>query len=573
MRLPFLLQTNRLRIVLCCLLLVLAPLAPLAARADSVSIDPARIDKVFATWDKPDAPGVSLAVVQDGKIVYSHGYGLAHLEYGVRNTPSTVFHAASVSKQFTAFAIHLLAQDGKLSLDDEVRKYLPELQVQGPPITIRHLLHHTSGLRDQWNLLMMAGLRLDDVITESDILGLLWQQRQLNFAPGEEELYCNSGYTLLAQIVKRVSGQPLPAFAQERIFGPLGMKHTHFQDSYGALVKNRAYSYQRTREGWQYVALSYSNVGATSLMTTVEDLALWDRNLDTAQVGGAAVRAALLTHGRLNSGREIGYASGLATGSYRGLPVLEHGGVDAGYRAHVLRLPDQHLSVLLLGNASDLNTGELARRVADLYLEGMKGLPGLESARTFPAEVELEARDIAPWLGDYEMRPGFVLSFTTEGKQLMVQATGQPKFPMFASADNRFFTKAFESSVTFDRPGTAGASAATATWHQRGRDLPLKRVAREVPDAKTLQACVGDFYSEELRTLYRVSMQGDKLMMRYPRGELELKPFSRDVFTAAFPLGTVIFRRSGAGGCDGFGLSNGRVRDLRFGRVVLAPVP
>lgn len=562
------------RIVLSALLLLLAPMGALGGAAD---VDPARIAQLFAAWDKPDTPGVALAVVQGGKIVYSRGYGLAHLEHGVRNTPSTVFHAASVSKQFTAFAIHLLAQDGKLSLDDEVRKYLPQLQVQSPPgsppITIRHLLHHTSGLRDQWNLLMMAGLRLDDVITESDILGLLWQQRQLNFAPGEEELYSNSGYTLLAQIVKRVSGQPLPAFAQERIFGPLGMKHTHFQDSYGTLVKNRAYSYQRTREGWQYVALSYSNVGATSLMTTVEDLALWDRNLDTAQVGGAAVRAALLTRGRLNGGREIGYASGLIAGSYRGLPVLEHGGVDAGYRAHLLRLPEQQLSVLLLGNAADLKTGELARRVADLYLERMEGLAGLVPELAFPPEVELEARDIAPWLGDYEMRPGFVLSFTTEGKQLMVQATGQPKFPMFASADNRFFTKAFESSVTFDRPATPGAPAATATWHQRGRDLPIKRVVREVPDAKALQACVGDFYSEELRTLYRVSMQGDQLMMRYPRGELALKPFARDVFTAAFPLGTVIFRRSSTGGCDGFGLSNGRVRDLRFGRVQLVAVP
>jgi len=172
--------------VLWCLAMLWAPLAA-ADEAQSV-----RVDKVFAAWDQPDSPGLAVAVVQDGKIVHSRGYGLANLEYGVRNTPSTVFHAASVSKQFTAFAVQLLVQDGKISLDDEVRKHVPELQVQGPPITIRHLLHHTSGLRDQWNLLSLAGLRMDDGITEGDILGLLWQQRQLNFAPGEEELYSNS---------------------------------------------------------------------------------------------------------------------------------------------------------------------------------------------------------------------------------------------------------------------------------------------------------------------------------------------------------------------------------------------
>ena len=246
----------------------------------------ARVDQLFAAWDKPDTPGAALAVVRDGSIIYQRGYGLAHQEYGIRNAPSTVFDAASLSKQFTAFAIHLLAQDGKLSLDDEVRKHLPELQVQGPPITIRHLLHHSSGLRDQLNLLLLAGLRLDDVITEGDILGLLWQQKQLNFLPGDEALYNNSGFTLLGLIVKRVSGKSLAAFARERIFEPLAMKSTHFHENYGALVKGRAYSYRRTGDGYQYVALSFSNVGASSLMTTVEDLALWDRNFDDARVGG-----------------------------------------------------------------------------------------------------------------------------------------------------------------------------------------------------------------------------------------------------------------------------------------------
>jgi CubicO group peptidase (beta-lactamase class C family) len=303
---------------------------PTAFAADPA---PAAIDKVFATWDHPDTPGAALAVVRDGKIVYSRGYGMANLEYGVPNAPSTIFHAASLSKQFTAMCIHILAQEGKLSLDDPARKYLPELAVEGPPITIRHLLHHTSGLRDQWELLRLAGLRMDDGITENDILGLLWQQRQLNFAPGEDELYSNSGYSLLGLIVRRVSGQSLAAFAQDRIFGPLGMKNTRFLENYGTLVKGRAYSYQRTREGYRYVALSYSNTGATSLLTTVEDLALWNGNFDEPRAGGPAAVAALLVSGKLNDGFDTRYASGVELKPYRGLPAVAHSGSDAGYRA------------------------------------------------------------------------------------------------------------------------------------------------------------------------------------------------------------------------------------------------
>jgi len=553
---------GRLRRFVClCLLLPVW----VAAAGDERS---AQVDKIFAAWDKADTPGLALAVLRDGQVEYSRGYGLAQLEYGVRITPSTVFHVASLSKQFTAFAIQLLVQDGKLALDDPVRKVVPELQL--PAITIRQLLNHTSGLRDQWSLLTLAGLRLDDVITEADILGLLAQQRELNFAPGDEELYSNSGYTVLALIVRRVSGLPLSSFAQQRIFGPLGMTSTHFQDSYGTPVKGRAYSYQRTREGYRYVALSYSNVGATSLFTTVEDLARWDRNFDVATVGGAAVQAAMLQRGRLNNGREINYASGLVIGRYRGLPIVEHSGADAGYRSHLLRFAGQHLTVLLLGNAAELNTGELSRRVADIYLEGT---PGVEPARVFPAEVELDARALQPFLGDFEMRPGFVLTFSAEGNRLQVQATGQPRFPMFASAEDRFFTKAFEAAVRFDPPATAGGVVATATWQQGGRDLPLKRVVRDTPSAEALQACVGEYYSDELRTLYRLWVRDGKLMLRVPRGEMALEPMSlRDLFSAPFPVIALQLRRNAAGSCESFAVTTGRVRNLLFRRVLLMPV-
>jgi CubicO group peptidase (beta-lactamase class C family) len=528
-----------------------------------------RVDLIFANWSKPGSPGLSVAVLREDQVVHLRGYGLASLEFNVPNAPSTVFHVASLSKQFTAFAIHLLAQDGQLSLDDEIRKFVPELRVEGPPITIRHLLHHTSGLRDQLNLLALAGLRLDDVITESAVLSLLWQQRQLNFEPGTEVLYSNSGYTLLALIVRRVSGQTLDEFAQRRIFSPLGMKSTHFHDDYGVPVKGRAYSYRRTRDGWRYVALSYSTVGPTSLFTTVEDLALWDANFAEAKVGGAAV-AALQLPGRLADGKETTVASGLMRGHYRGLDVVEHSGSDAGYRAHYLRFPGGRLSVVLLGNAADIDSAGLARRVADVYLEGLPGVQALPT-RAASMEVPVRASDLAPLVGHFEMRPGFVLHFTAEGTQFFVQATGQPRFELFPSAADRFFTKAFESSVRFDPPGTVG-TVETATWTQNDRDQPLHRiVAESQPMADTAKACEGLYYSDELRTLYRLALDGGKLKLTYPRGELALTPAGENRFSASFPVGLVTLERNAKGLCNGFAVSNGRVRNLKFQRVNLVP--
>jgi CubicO group peptidase (beta-lactamase class C family) len=539
---------------------LLCTAAPAAFAADPA---PATIDKLFAGWDKPDTPGLALAVVRDGKVIYSKGYGQANLEYGVANTPATVFHAASLSKQFTAYAIHLLAQEGKLSLDDPVKKHLPELQVEAnPPITIRHLLHHTSGLRDQWDLLTLAGLRLDDGITDNDILGLLWQQKQLNFAPGQDFLYSNSGYSLLGLIVRRVSGQSLAAFTQERIFMPLGMKSTRFQESYGTLVKNRAQSYVRGREGYSYRALSYSNTGATSLLTTVEDLALWNANFDRPRAGNAATVAAMRASAKVADGRDTHYGGGLFIGPYRGVPVEDHTGSDAGYRAYFLRLPQQKLAVLVLGNAADLNAFELGRKVADLYLEGE---PGVQPPRAYPPEVEVPARDLAALAGDYEFGPGRLVSFIVEQGRLYA-LSGGPRTALFASSANEFFARNADIRISFT-PGAGNAPASTAVWKSGEREQPLKRLVRESPSVELLQACVGDYYSEELRTVYSFELRNGKLMVRYPRGVMELKPVNRDVFIAGYPLGVLTTRRDAAGKCQGFDATTGRVRNLKFERT------
>ena len=326
-------------------------------------------NELFAQWDNPDAPGFAVAVVRDGKIVYRSACGAANLEYGIPITSRTIFHVASVSKQFTCFAVALLAQEGKLSFDDEVRRFLPEVPDFGKRITIRHLIHHTSGLRDQWDLLVLAGWRMDDVITKSDVLGLVRRQEELNFDPGERHLYCNTGYTLLGLIVERVSGQSLREFCAARLFEPLGMADTHFHDDHTHIVPNRAYSYRPKRDGgFQKAVLSYAVVGATSLFTTTEDMAKWQQNLTTGLVGGSDLVSQMLERGRLNDGRDIPYAFGLIHGTHRGTATISHSGGDAGFRSHVARFPELRASVVLLGNLSSLPTGELARSVADVVL-------------------------------------------------------------------------------------------------------------------------------------------------------------------------------------------------------------
>ncbi|MGC4046560.1 MAG: serine hydrolase domain-containing protein [Armatimonas sp.] len=351
-----------------------------------------KVDQLFARWNHSDTPGGAVGIIQNGKIVYSRGYGRANLEYGIPNTPKTLFHLASVSKQFTAFAIHLLVQDGKLSLNDDVRKYIPELPDFGKTITINHLIYHTSGLRDQPHLMWLGGWRFEDAVTEQDVLHLISQQKELNFTPGQEDLYCNTSYTLLGVIVKRVSGKSFSEFAQERIFKPLGMNHTLLPKDYSDVIRNRAYSYQPgSQGGYQDFTFADSTLGPTGVVTSVEDMALWDKNFDEGTVGGKEVQAAMLKKGMLNSGKETSRGSGILIEEYRGLKVIKHSGSIAGYRSRYIRFPDEHLSVVILANTSDVDADSLAWKAADLYLaEKLQPEPALVTSE--PKNLPVEPR-------------------------------------------------------------------------------------------------------------------------------------------------------------------------------------
>jgi CubicO group peptidase (beta-lactamase class C family) len=334
-----------------------------------------KVDALYAEWNKTTTPGCALGVVQSGKFIYERGYGMANLDYDIPNSPRLVYYVGSDSKQFTAASIALLVLDGKISLSDDIRKYVPEMPdysaTYGVPVTIDNLVHHTSGIRDIYTLMDLAGLRMEDVMPDSVALALIARQKELNFKPGTDYLYSNSGYWLLGQIVQRVTGKSLRVFADERIFTPLAMTHTHFHDDPGHVMKNRAMSYMpdSAHGGFRISYLqNFDKIGAGGLYTTVEDLLKWDDNFYSHKVGGDALQKLIHTRGILNGRDTIIYAFGNEVSSYRGLRTDEHGGSLMGYRAHILRFPDQHFSVIETCNLGTIDPGSIAHKVADVYL-------------------------------------------------------------------------------------------------------------------------------------------------------------------------------------------------------------
>ena len=329
-----------------------------------------RVDAVFAQYTT-QTPGCAMGVFQNGKIALAKGYGLANIEYGIPLTPKTPMIMGSVSKQFTAAAIALLVEQGKISLDDDVHKYVPELADYGKKITIDQLVHHTSGVRDWWALVDAAGMRPDDGYTVADVVALASRQKGLNFDPGAEYNYSNTGYILLGVIVQRVTGKTLRQFAAEQIFAPLGMSVSHFHDDHNEPIKGRAFAYSpiASKPGtWTINVWNNDLVGQGGLMTTVEELQRWDENFYTGRVGGKSFLARQLQQGKLNDGHVIAYAFGLQVGTYRGLAMVEHSGSTGGYRTDIARFPSVHTSVVTMCNVSTANAGGMALRVADVVL-------------------------------------------------------------------------------------------------------------------------------------------------------------------------------------------------------------
>ena len=381
------------RVWLCVVWLALAGLA----RSQESGLE-AAVDHLFEAMDRPDRPGAAVLVRRDGRAILSKGYGCADLEHAVPITPQTVFDIASVSKQFCGLAVAQLVTEGELQLDDDVRRHLATFPDFGTTVTVGHLVHHTSGLRDWPGALAVAGWRMDDVISFEQILTFLSHQQELNFEPGARYSYSNTGYNALARLVEQRSGDTFRAWMQERVFGPLGMDDSHFQDDHGEVIANRAWGYRRASEGYVRLPNGLTALGSSSLFSTVEDLDAWLANFEQPKVGGDGALRLMETRGVLNSGEVLAYAFGQSRRSYRGATTWSHSGSWAGSRTVLLRLPEHGLGIVILSNDAGFDASGRAHEIVDLILGDVledpapspaPGDPPVESTPE-PPEVDLD---------------------------------------------------------------------------------------------------------------------------------------------------------------------------------------
>ena len=555
----------------------IAGAAPAAARGTDASSLESKVDALFAKWNSLDTPGAAVAIVKDGMVIYRKGFGCAQLEYGIPITPSTVFHVASVSKQFTAMAVTMLEAEGKLSADDDIRKYLPELPDFGKTITIRHLLNHTSGLRDQWELLILSGWRMDDVITQAQIMDRLKRQKELNFPPGDQYLYCNSGFTLLAEIVSRVSGQSFTDWTRDNIFKPLGMTSTHFHMDHQEIVKNRAYSYGgEPGKGFEAAVLNYANAGATSLFTTVEDMANWLRNFDEKRVGGAAVLDKMLTKGVLNNGKEIPYARGIQVDEHKGLKMIGHSGGDAGFRSDVIYFPGEKFGVAIFSNLGSFQPGTLTREIADIYLASKlkqpeTPAPGAKTSQAKPApkEFSLPVKSLEAFVGTYWFETNQNLRrVVLEKDKLFYVRSAENRSELMPVSAMEFKMKDVPDEVRVVFSDKTGIRYDTVTVTV-GSDTPVvgKWMEPFNPSEEALKEYAGQYYSDELDTHYELTLKSRALLVQFGHNEpMPLNPQKKDVFQAG-GFASIHFVRNANGAIAGFTATTGRVRNLKFTKL------
>ncbi|MBN1225044.1 MAG: serine hydrolase [Candidatus Aminicenantes bacterium] len=526
-----------------------------------------KVDALFKSWDKNDSPGCALAVIQNGEIVYKNGYGMADLENDVPITPGSVFYIGSTSKQFVTMCITLLAKEGKILLDDDIRKYVPEMPDYGSTLTIRHLIHHTSGLRDYLELVgIIAGLnekKMDEMIGiyhQQDSLELIARQKELNFKPGEKFLYSNSCYLLLAEIVKRASGKTLREYAHENIFEPLGMKNSHFHDDYTELIKNRASGYYPAgKENFRLFLSTFDCVGSGGLFSSVEDLFLWDQNFYHCKVGGKEVIDMMHTKGRLNNGDEIGYAFALMIGDYKGLKTVRHGGALGGYRAELLRFPEQRFSVICLSNLASFNPSGMCNQVADIYLADQLKVekPKEESEQKFSIDPAV----YDDYEGQYRLDVGITFEISKEGTKLMAKAEDQPKMELVPLSVMVFSMKGMDAKLTFIK-GTSGKVDRIKVTMQ-GMDIGGERITELEVEPGQMEGFAGDYYSDELDVTLKLAVKDGKLFFAGKNApEIPLRSTNPDEFSGG--LFQIKFHRDGEDSAVSFTLDTGRVKNLRF---------
>jgi len=528
-----------------------------------------RIDSIFSEFNDIHKPGAVVGVVMNNQLVFSKGYGSANLEYGLPITTKTIFNIASVAKQFTVFAVLLLESQGKLSLDDDIRKYVPEVPDFDKVITLRHLATHTSGLRNTGNLLPLAGWVLDDVITHEHIDKLISRQKELNFDPGEEFLYCNTGYTLLADVVAKVSGQSFASFTEENIFIPLKMKNSLFYDDYEKIIKNRAYSYYKDSTGYKKIVLNYEVPGSANLFTTVEDLSLWAINFSEPTIGSEDIFKQMSTLGKLNNGETSDIAYGQYVNQYRGLNQIYHTGSLAGFRTYLGRFPDQDYAVIVISNYDASSRSNLPMQVTDVFLEAYFSTDDNEEFMV-PEFKTVAPNEIEKFLGHYwndanhntakiYIKNDTLINFIGEGNEFILTPVANDTYQVL--------NVGVKVILKFEH------SEGTNKMIEIVEDRPPNVLEQYVPaqySKNDLKEFTGTYYSEELQASYNLVLEKGTLVLKHlRRSDISLDPIKTNTFLAnnlVFPnqVAVIEFERDKKNSITSMRISGDRVKNIYF---------
>jgi CubicO group peptidase (beta-lactamase class C family) len=481
-----------------------------------------KADSLFYIHKQTNGPGVSISVYQNGQPSYKNHHGLANLEHQIPISDSTVFLVGSISKQFTAFAILLIENEGKLSIDDSVAKYLPELKELDYGITIRQLANHTSGFRNNSDLNNLRGRSNEDLTSQQEMVALLLKQKTLNFIPGKRFQYCNSGYILLAEIVQRVSGIPFSEFVKTNIFTPLEMTNSQFLEYPTTIVKNKANSYYKAENQYHYYPMNRTVQGSTGLHTTTDDLTKWIQNFAQPKIGNQTIVSKMITPSKLNSGTLIPYGLGQETKMYRGLKVIFHGGGDAGYRAYLLQVPEYSFSVAIAGNFESFNPLNLAYGMIDIFLSKHIIQKPISKPPFIPQQQQLKK-----FSGNYQIFPGLYIRIIAKNDSLYFQPYGTTtELPLPALSKNEFeFPHRAHSKFVFTKDHLQ--------WHFSDFSYPGKKVNLNPPNYKDIQTdqYLGIYYCEELETTYTfIKKEGEIIATHSFNADIILKPIDTDAF-------------------------------------------
>ena len=541
-------------------------------RVEAVSDDPEkRADQLMSRYDGDSSPGAAVQVWRDGRVLFSRAYGMANLGYGIPFETDTRTNIGSTTKQFTAFAIMLQADRGLLSLDDDIREHLPELPAFDETIRVRHLITHTSGLREFLNLLVMTGRRLDhgDWIDRAELVEIVKRQPTLQNSPGAEWNYNNTAFGLAALIVERTSGMDFPEFMRVNVFEPLGMMHTMVRPSPEHIVPNMSVGYTPGRDGFRDIGDLGGAMGAGAIYSTLDDLQRWVQNYANPRVGSTEIFEEMMTSSVLTDGEETGYGYGLFIDEQKGLRRVHHGGADVAHRSMLAYYPEIKAGITTQSNHAGFNAN-VAFELAELFFaDAMESdEDDAVAGEAFDPE-SFDPTDFDDFVGRYALdaAPNFILTFTREDDTYYTQATGQQRLEIVPTSDSSFALTAVEAAVTFHRNEAGEVDG--ATLHQNG-DNHATRLAddeeRWAPSTDDLGDFEGRFFSPELETFYTLVVEGDSLRVEHRRADdATLEPGERDNFAGGGL--SFSFERDRNGQVIGFYVANGRTRDVRFERV------